>query len=151
MKKRQERTFFPNPLARLMPLPQKRRDALVLRAYTALDSLNKGKEADVDAWRDVADVVNVTETLAVHIKKLDTAVTVYTRAANEAMRVSQDRYKAGQALRLDEDGVNAVRVVIALYEQCLELMTEKQVEEAFKRTVEEVRKHIAAGGEVVEL
>lgn len=145
-------TVFRNPLAWLQPMPKKTRDRLVLRAYTALNSLTSGKEGnDVDALADISDVVNVTETLAVHLKQLDAAATVYTQAANTAMKAAQERYKAGKALRLDGKGIDAVRSVIAIYEQCLELLTERQVEEAFKRTAQEVRKVIASGVKVVEL
>lgn len=151
MTKRQPQTRFRNPLARMMPLPKKTRDAFILRAYTALESLTSGKEADVEAWRDLADVINVTETLAVHLRKLDLQATVYTQAANVAMKAAQARYKAGQALRLDGQGIEAVRACLSIYEQCLEQLTERQVEEAFQRTAEEVRRLIAQGVEAVAL
>lgn len=150
--KRHPVTRHRNPLARLMPLPKHVRERFVLRAYTALESLTACAAGnDVEAWRDLADVVNVTETLAVHLKQLDLEATVYTRAANESMKAAQVRYKAGASLRLDGQGIEAVRAVLAIYEQCLTLLTERQVEEAFQRTADEVRKMIAAGVEAVAL
>lgn len=50
MKRRQQQTVFRNPLARLMPMPAEVRNRLVLRAYTALDSLTSGADGnDVEA------------------------------------------------------------------------------------------------------
>lgn len=149
--KRHPVTVHRNPLARLMPLPKKARDAFILRAYTALESLTSGKAADVEAWRDLADVINVTETLAVHLRKLDLQATIYTQAANESMKAAQARYKAGHALRLDGQGIEAVRSCLTIYAQCLEMLTERQVEDAFKRTADEVRRLIASGVEAVAL
>jgi hypothetical protein len=149
--KRHPVTVHRNPLARLLPLPKQVRDRFILRAYTALESLTSGKESDVEAWRDLADVINVTETLAVHLRKLDLQATVYTQAANDSMKAAQARYKAGNALRLDGQGIEAVRACLLIYSQCLELLTERQVEEAFRRTADEVRKMIANGVEAVAL
>ncbi len=150
--KRRPAMVHRNPLARVMPLPAHVRERFVLRAYTALDALTSVKEGDdVEAWRDLADVVNVTETLAVHLRKLDLQATVYTQAANVAMKAAQDRYKRGMSLRLDGQGIEAIRAVLSIYEQCLTLLTERQVEEAFQRTVDEVRKAIASGVEAVAL
>lgn len=141
-----------NPLARLQPLPKAVRERFVLRAYTALESLTSGSQAnDVEAWRDLADVCNVTETLAVYLRQLDIQATVYTQALNESMKLAQARYKAGQSLRLDGRGIEAARAVIAIYEQCLEQLAERRVEEAFQRTADEVRKLIASGVEAVAL
>lgn len=141
-----------NPLARLMPVPREVRERFVLRAYTALESLISGKSGDdVEAWRDLADVVNVTETLSVHLKKLDAQAIVYTSQANKAMRESQQRYKEGKSLRLDYQGIESMRAVLQIYEQVLTHLTERQVEEAFQRTADEVRKLIKSGVEAVSL
>jgi hypothetical protein len=150
--KRRPITVFRNPLARLMPMTAHARERLVLRAYSALDALTSGSQGDdVEAWRDLADVVNVTETLAVHLRTLDLEATVYTQAANDRMKAAQARYKDGASLRLDAQGIAAVRAVLAIYEQCLAMLTESKVEEAFHRTAAEVRKLIASGVEAVAL
>lgn len=150
--KRNPVTVFRNPLARLCPIPASVRNRLVLRAYTALDSLTSGAESDdVEAWRDLADVVNITETLATHLRQLDLKATVYTQAAIVAMRAAQDRHKRGMAMRLDGQGIEAVRAVLSIYEQVLALLPERQVEDAMKRTADEVRKLIKNGAEVVSL
>lgn len=150
--KRHPVTVHRNPMARLMPLPKAVRERFVLRAYTALDSLTSGTQGnDVEAWRDLADVCNVTETLAVHLRQLDMQATVYTQALNDAMKAAQARYKAGMSLRLDGHGIEAARAVIAIYEQCLSLLTERRVEEAFQRTADEVRRLISSGAEAVSL
>lgn len=150
--KRHPVTVHRNPMARLMPLPKAVRERFVLRAYTALDSLTSGTQGnDVEAWRDLADVCNVTETLAVHLRQLDMQATVYTQALNDAMKAAQARYMAGMSLRLDGQGIEAARAVIAIYEQCLSLLTERRVEEAFQRTADEVRRLISSGVEAVAL
>lgn len=150
--KRRPVTVFRNPLARLWPMPANVRNRLVLRAYTALDSLTNGEEGGgIEAWRDLADVVNITETLATHIRIVDFQATVYTMAAIVAMKDAQERYKRGMALRLDGKGIEAVRAVLSIYEQVLTLLPERQVEEAMQRTADEVRRLIASGVEAVAL
>ena len=150
--KRNPVTVHRNPLARLMPLPKAVRERFVLRAYTAMDSLTSGTQGnDVEAWRDLADVCNITETLAVHLRQLDLHATVYTQALNDSMKAAQARYKAGMSLRLDGQGIEAARAVLSIYEQCLEQLTERRVEEAMQRTADEVRKLIASGVEAVAL
>ncbi len=143
---------YRNPLARLQPLPRQVRDRFVLRAYSALDAMTKSRlGGDVEAWRDLADVVNVTETMATVCKMLSANALTYTQAANEAMKAAQARYKDGKSLRLDGAGIEALRAVIAIYEQCLRYLTETQVEEAFVTTQREVQRLIRAGAEAVSL
>lgn len=152
MKKRQQQTVLRNPLARLQPLPRPVRDRLVLRAYTALETMTQSKlGGDVEAWRDLADVVNVTETMATKCQMLSSNALTYTQASNDAMKAAQARFKEGKALRLDGAGIEALRAVIAIYEQCLRYLTETQVEEAFVTTQNEVQRLIAEGAEAVSL
>lgn len=152
MKKHQPRAWHPNPLRFMQPISKEARSQLVLRAYTALDAMTKSKlGGDKEAWRDLADIVNVTETMAAKLKMLPPEALGYTGKANEAMKAAQERYKAGKALRLDGVGIEAMRAVISLYDQALKLLTQKQVEEAFVTTQKEVERLIAQGAEAVSL
>jgi hypothetical protein len=91
------------------------------------------------------DAVNITETLAVHLKDLDQGATAYTQAATDALRAARARYRAGASLRLDGPGIEALRALLSIYEQCLTLLTEARVSEAMRRTAEEVRRLLKAG------
>lgn len=96
-------------------------------------------------------MVNVTETLCVQLKALDARALEYTAQANDSMKAAQARYKNGAPLLLYESGIYALRMVLMLYEQCLKLLSERVVEEAFMRTAQEVRRLIASGVEAVAL
>jgi hypothetical protein len=151
-RKSQPQTVFRNPLARLNPTSEENATRLARRAYTALDMMTTTKlGGDKDAWRELADIVNITETMAGKCGLLTKQALAYTEAANVAMRAAQERYKAGKSLRLDGPGIEAVRAVISIYEQSLKLLKERQVEDAFVTTQAEVQRLILAGAEVVSL
>lgn len=151
-RKSQPQTVFRNPLARLNPTSDEQASRLALRAYAALDMMTSSKlGGDAESWKDIADVVNVTETMAAKCGMLTKKALVYTAAANTAMTAAQQRYKAGKSLRLDGPGIEAVRAVISIYEQSLKLLKERQVEDAFVTTQREVQRLIRAGAEAVSL
>jgi hypothetical protein len=151
-RKSQPQTVFRNPLARLTPTSDENANRLAMRAYAALDMMTMTKlGGDKEAWRDLADVVNITETMARKCGLLSADALAYTAAANVAMKAAQERYKAGKSLRLDGPGIEAVRAVISIYDAALKLLTERQVEDAFVTTQREVQRLIRAGAEAISL
>lgn len=158
MKKRsayRPRAYLPNPLMRLMPAAQDECTRLIARFDSALYAMTHGRHPGLDEWADLADAINTVETLAVHSRKLPAAETMpLVNTAIKAMVDAANRHKAGQGMRLDGAGIAAIRSVIDIYAQCLQLLTEREMADAqieTQRRLDEIRKAPAAGHQVVEM
>lgn len=136
------RTHYPNPLAMLMPAPKAQRDALMLRFYTALESIAKGSAPSQDDWRDLADACNVLETL-VELKLLPIEASAPIEKSISALHEAAIRYRQGKAIRLSAQGLQAVRDALAMYEQCLALLTEREMLRAAEVTARRIRDALA--------
>jgi hypothetical protein len=142
-----------DPLAAFRPVDKERRDMAVARFRSALDAVMRGASPDEHDWRLLADVVNLVETLADDMGKLPVdQAKPHLDSASEAMVAAARRWRAGQGMRLDAPGVQALRRVIDIYEQCLELLTERVMDQARERTqkrLERIWRHGAAPGQKV--
>jgi hypothetical protein len=117
-----------DPLSIMRPATKDQRDSVMLRFTTALQEMVAGRHPGEAEWRDLSDAINTTETLALHLHKLDPAEVMPTvNAAIAAMVAAANRFKAGQRMRLDAPGLQALRDVLAIYEQCLEGLTEREM------------------------
>lgn len=158
MKKRsayRPRASHPNPLMRLMPAPQAKSAQLIARFDSALYAMTHGRHPGLDEWADLSDAINTVETLAVHSRKLPAAETMpLVNDAIKAMVGAANRHKAGHGMRLDGAGIAAIRAVIDIYAQCLQLLTEREMADAqaeTQRRLDEIRKTPTPGHQVVEL
>lgn len=124
-----------NPLALFGPAPKAARDQVLLRFATALQEIAAGRHPGVKEWQDLSDMINTTETLALHLHKLDPAEVMPTvNAAIAGMVGAAQRFRAGQGMRLDGAGLEALRDVLAIYAQCLEGLTEREMWQAQAET-----------------
>lgn len=124
-----------NPLAALAPAPKAARDAVFLRFSTALQEIAAGRHPGASEWQDLSDMLNTIETLALHLRKLEPAEVMPTvNAAIAAMVGAANRFKAGQGMRVDGPGLEALRDVLSIYEQCLEGLTEREMSQAQAET-----------------
>ena len=124
-----------NPLAAMQPAPKAERDRVMLRFTTALQEIAAGRHPGEAEWRDLSDLVNSVETLALHLHKLDPAEVMPTvNAAIAAMVGAANRFKVGQGMRVDGPGLEALRDVLSIYEQCLEGLTEREMSQAQAET-----------------
>lgn len=122
------RPVMANPLAVFAPAPKAERDRLMTRFLTALHAMASGRHPGEAEWRDLSDAINTTETLALHLGKLNPAEVMPTvNAAIAAMVSAAKRFQAGQGMRLDAPGLQALRDVLAIYEQCLDGLTEREM------------------------
>jgi hypothetical protein len=142
-----------NPLVFLCKTPAAQRQKTMARFQSALVDITQGRHPGPMEWRDLCDVVNVLETLVVHTKQLvPEEVQPTIDQASLSMKAAARRFQAGQGMRLDAPGIQAMRDALNVYEQCLELLTEREMEVAIAETaraIDEVRKH--ADCEVVSL
>jgi hypothetical protein len=122
------RAVISDPLSLLRPADPQRRNAVLLRFLSSLDSMARGSHPGEAEWRDLSDAINTVETLALRLQKLDASeVMPVVNAAIAAMVGAANRFKAGQGMRLDAPGLQALRDVVDVYRQCLEGLTEREM------------------------
>ena len=129
------RYLLASPWAITTPAPKAKTDRVMLRFLTALDAMARGEHPGEQEWRDLSDAVNTVETLAIVLRKLDsTEVMPLVNAAISAMAGAANRFKAGQGMRLDGAGLQALRDVVDVYRQCLECLSEHDMTKAQAET-----------------
>lgn len=132
---RRAQAVLADPLTLLRPVPREQRDRVMARFLTALDAMVRGEHPGIDEWRDLSDAINTVETLCLHQHKLVPQEAMPTiNAAIAGMVQAAHRYKAGQGMRLSGEGLQALRDVIAIYEQCCEELTEHEMAQAQAET-----------------
>ena len=150
MKKRSNyrpKSVLTDPLSMLRPVSKERLAPVMLGFLTAIEAMRTGDHPGVDEWRSLSDAVNTVETLSIHQKKVDPAEVMPTvNAAIAAMVMASRRFKAGQGMRLDGPGLEALRDVIALYEQCATLFTEREMAMAQAETQRRVNELLRKRG-----
>lgn len=122
------RAVISDPLSLLRPASQQQRNTVMLRFLSSLDSVARGSHPGEAEWRDLSDAINTVETLAVNLRKLDAAeVMPIVNAAIAAMVGAANRFKAGQGMRFDALGLQALRDLLSVYAQCLDALTEREM------------------------
>ena len=117
-----------NPLAAMRPAAPEAAARVMDRFRSALQAMAACRHPGEAEWRDVSDAVNTVETLALVQGKLIPAEVMPTvQAAIAAMVGAAKRFQAGQRMGLDGAGLQALRDVLAIYEQCLEGLTEREM------------------------
>lgn len=125
--------------------------------YTALEDMARGDHPGVSEWRDLSDCINTVETMAETLHMLDAAeVMPSVTAAIAGMVAASKRYQAGAGMRLDAQGLTALRQVVDIYAQCLDGYTEREMARAQAETQRRVNqimrsKSSSSTHEVIEL
>jgi hypothetical protein len=134
------RALLRNPLTMLRPASPTSKAKLMLVFLTALDAMTNGEHPGEEEWRSLSDAVNTVETMALHLGKLDKAEVMPTvTAAIAGMVRAARRFDAGQGMRLDAEGLKALREVIDIYGQCLDGYTEREMAMAQAETDRRMR------------
>lgn len=134
------RALLQNPLTMLRPASPTSKAKLMLVFLTALDAMTNGEHPGEQEWRSLSDAVNTVETMALHLGKLDKAEVMPTvTAAIAGMVRAARRFDAGQGMRLDAEGLKALREVIDIYGQCLDGYTEREMAMAQAETDRRMR------------
>jgi hypothetical protein len=124
-----------NPLAMFSPAPKAKRDRVMGEFLSSLDTMARGSHPGEEEWRSLSDAVNTVETLALSLRKLvPDEVMPTVNAAIASMVAAAGRFKAGQGMRLDAAGLQALRDVLSIYDQCLEGLTEREMVQAQAET-----------------
>lgn len=134
------RPIISDPLTFLRPASAEDKARVMLRFHTAIENIRVGQHPGVDDWRDLSDAVNVVETLALGMHKLVPAeVMPDINAAIQGMVKASVRFRAGQGMRLDAPGLEALRNVLSMYSQCLDGFTAREMAMARAETELRVR------------
>lgn len=129
------RPVISDPLSMLRPAPKADRDRVMGQFLSSLQTMVAGSHPGEEEWRSLSDAINTVETLALNLRKLDPLEVMPTVTASIATMVAAaNRFKAGQGMRLDAPGLQALRDVLAIYEQCLEGLTEREMSQAQAET-----------------
>lgn len=132
--------YLLNPLASLQPATKAQRDAVMLRLLTALEAMARGEHPGPAEWQHLSDAINTVETLATTMRRLSADdVMPLVNTAIAAMVGAANRYKAGHGMRLDGPGLQALRDVVSVYEQCAEILSERDMSAAQKATEQRIR------------
>lgn len=144
-----------NPLTALSPTPAAKREQVMARFRSSLETIARGSHPSAVEWRDMADLCNLVDTLALHMGRLIPDEVIPTvKAATQSMKDAARRYRESDVMRLDAAGLEALRDVMAVYEQCLEGLTEREIEQAraeTERRIREIRSSKTPNPDVVEL
>lgn len=133
-KKYRPRAVLLNPLAAFAPMAKDKRDRVMLSYRTALRAIEAGSHPGPAEWRDMADLVNLLETMVFQGKLLRAEVLPHVLVANDAMRAAAARWTAGKGMRMDGPGLSALRELLDMQEQVLEGFTEREIELAVAET-----------------
>ena len=152
---RKQQTVFNDPLAIFRPVPEKTRNAVMLRYLSALESIATGANPTVEELKDLSDVVNVCETLTESMRRMDRKEIgpVMTESVS-AIVAAAERHQAGKSIRMDGSGLEAIRTLLDVYGQCLERLSEQEMTMATEitcRRLEQYRRRQRLGATVVQL
>jgi hypothetical protein len=102
-------------------LPQAWRVHQLTKMYEALHQLEQAPEATPNDWRLVSDAINLVETLVAEMKVCEDGSGLLMDAIT-AMAKAGKRSKAGQSLRLDGEGIVAVRSILSDYAELIDVL-----------------------------
>lgn len=137
-------------LARIEPMPERPLAAF----YTALEMIARQEHPGEAEWRDLADIVNVVETLMLDGRLLREEVEPLIAAGTAGMAAAGYRWRDGHGVRLDAAGLQAMRRLLEVYEACRAELSTADMEAARRATANRVRLHRMGhrtGAEVVEV
>ena len=103
------------------PLPQAWRTHQLTKMYQGLHNLEQGEDPQPNDWRLVSDAINLVETLAQEMKVCEDGSGLLMDAIT-AMAKAGRRSKAGQNLRLDGEGIVAVRSILSDYAELIDVL-----------------------------
>lgn len=129
------RPVISDPLTLLRPAEPTQKTDVMLAFLTALDCIATGDNPGEEEWRSLSDAINSVETLALHFGKLNPhQVMPIINRAIAGMAKAAHRYRDGKGMRLDADGLLALREVIDIYAQALDGLTAREMSLAQKET-----------------
>jgi mRNA-degrading endonuclease YafQ of YafQ-DinJ toxin-antitoxin module len=103
------------------PLPAEYRRHQLTRMYDGLAAMEQAPSPTTNDWRVVSDAVNLMETLIETMQVCEDASGLLMDAIT-AMAMAGKRNLAGNAIRLDGAGIQAVRAILEDYAALLDVL-----------------------------
>lgn len=103
------------------PLPIEYRRHQLTRMYDGLAAMETAPSPTTDDWRVVSDAVNLMETLIETMRICEDNSGLLMDAIT-AMAMAGKRHRAGNAIRLDGAGIQAVRAILEDYAALLDVL-----------------------------
>lgn len=124
-------------------LTEREHQALSLGLLSSLDSIARGEHPGRAEWDDMADVVNVLDTLRVQgVIDLDAGDVERVEAS---MAEAAERHNAGRGLRMDGPGLSLLRELVVAWLAMAKTMTRAQLQDARTDTDRRIRAAVKAG------
>jgi uncharacterized protein YyaL (SSP411 family) len=114
------------------PTPEFRQRHQLTRMWEGLRALEQDEHPKIDDWTVVADAVNMMETFVVMgvVEDADNAI----QDAMEALKEAGKRFTAGNPLRLDGNGIQAIRGLLEDYRDVIAQIPERTLITAHRKT-----------------
>lgn len=106
---------------------------IALKCHTALAEMEAGR-AGQDEWADLADAINCTEALC-SMGKLPAEMMDRVFTAIEGMVQAIESRKAGGAMRMDQNRMDALRKVVSAYDESIGKLAASTLAEAAGRVI----------------
>ncbi len=119
------------------PMPEAMRTHQLTRMWGGLAAIERGAQPSTDDWRVCSDAVNLMESL-VAAGWADDAQGLLADAV-QALAQAGRRHLAGHAIRLDANGIQAVRAVLEDYAAALAQIDHRSMLYAHRRTEARIR------------
>ena len=103
------------------PLPKTWRVGQLTKMYDALHQLEQAPKATPNDWRLVSDAINLVETLVVEMKVCEDDSGLLMDAIT-ALAMAGRQSKNGKSLRLDGEGIQAVRSILSDYAYLIDFL-----------------------------
>jgi hypothetical protein len=123
------------------PLPESHRVHQLTRMYGGLHAIETLPEPTTDDWRVCSDAVNLMETL-VEMKAVEDASGLLADAV-AALAKAGIRHRQGHAIRLDAEGIRAVRAVLEDYAAVIEQLPARTMLQAHRKTEQRIHDILA--------
>jgi len=120
------------------PLPAEKRQYQLLRMYEGLHALETAPEPTTEDWRLCSDAVNLMETLIVEMKVCEDTTGLLMDAVTALAKAGQ-RHMAGGAIRMDGEGMIAVRSVLRDYAEIIEVLPARTMVRCHRLTEARIR------------
>ena len=114
------------------PIAEEKRLHQLTRMWGGLAAMETGAAPTTDDWRVCSDAVNLMETLV--LQKIAQDGSGLLMDAITALAMAGRRSLAGQTLRLDGPGIQAVRAVLEDYAELLDVLPARTVIDCHRET-----------------
>lgn len=119
------------------PVPEPLRLHQLTRMWEGLASIERAATPTADDWRVCSDAVNLMETLVAQGEVDDTSGLLADAIA--ALAMAGKRHVAGNQIRLDAKGIQAVRAVLEDYAMCLDHLSHRTMVRCHRLTERRIR------------